>query len=100
MQDTDGRFNAALSFLPKLLSAMTDSASLSDKIRVEVITFDKEARVDLALGGLNEVEEWIAHNKRNPIVPNGDSPFYGKAFEKLVSEIQVGIRQVSGDAAK
>ena len=64
------------------------------------ITFDKEARVDLALGGLNEVEEWIAHNKRNPIVPNGDSPFYGKAFEKLVSEIQVGIRQVSGDAAK
>jgi uncharacterized protein YegL len=29
MQDADGRFNAALSFLPKLLSAMTDSASLS-----------------------------------------------------------------------
>jgi len=97
MQDEDGRFNAALSFLPKLLSAMTDSASLSDKIRVEVITFDEEARVDLALGGLNEVEEWIIRNKKNPIVPDGDSTYYGKAFEKLASQIQVGVRQIQAE---
>ena len=94
MKDEDGRFSAALSFLPKLLSAMTDSASLSDKIRVEVITFDKEARVDLALGGLNEIEEWIIHNKKNPIVPDGECTCYGKAFEKLASEIQIGVRQI------
>ena len=97
MQDEDGRFGAALSFLPKLLSAMTGSASLSDKIRVEVITFDEEARVNLALGGLNEVEEWIIRNKRNPIIPEGDCTFYGKAFEKLASEIQVGVRQIQAE---
>ena len=97
MQDEDGRFNAALSFLPKLLSAMTDSASLSDKIRVEVITFDNEARVDLALGGLNEVEDWIVRNKKKPIVPDGDSTCYGKAFEKLAAEIQIGIRQIQAE---
>ena len=51
-----GKFSAALSFLPKLLSAMTESSSLNDKIRVEVLTFDEDARVDLLLGGLNEVE--------------------------------------------
>jgi len=97
MQDEDGRFEAALSFLPKLLSAMTDSASLSDKIRVEVITFDEEARVDLALGGLNEVEDWIVRNRKNPIVPDGDSTYYGKAFDKLASQIQVGVRQIQAE---
>jgi len=97
MQDKDGRFSAALSFLPKLLSAMTGSASLSDKIRVEVITFDKEARVDLTLGGLNEIEEWIICNKKNPIIPDGDSTFYSKAFEKLVSEIEMGVRQIHSE---
>jgi len=97
MQDEDGRFTAALSFLPKLLSAMTGSASLSDKIRVEVITFDEEARVALALGGLNEVEEWIARNKKNPIIPDGDSTFYGEAFKKLASQIQVGVRQIQSE---
>ncbi|MDR2590324.1 MAG: VWA domain-containing protein [Oscillospiraceae bacterium] len=97
MQDEDGRFEAALSFLPKLLSAMTDSASLSDKIRVEVITFDEDARVSLALGGLNEVEEWIIRNKKNPIIPDGDATYYGKAFEKLASQIQVGIRQIQSE---
>ena len=94
MRDEDGRFNAALNFLPKLLSAMTASAALSDKIRVEVITFDKEARVDLALGGLNEVEDWIVRNKMNPIVPDGDCTCYGRAFEKLASEIKMGVRQI------
>lgn len=97
MQDEDGRFNAALSFLPKLLSTMTASAALSDKIRVEVITFDEEARVDLALGGLNEVEEWIIRNRKNPIIPDGDCTCYGKAFEKLASEIQIGVRQIQSE---
>ena len=97
MQDEDGRFDAALSFLPKLLSAMTDSASLSDKIRVEVITFDEDAKVALALGGLNEVEEWIVRNKKNPIVPDGDSTYYGKAFDKLASQIQIGVRQIQSE---
>ena len=97
MQDEDGRFDAALSFLPKLLSAMTDSAALSDKIRVELITFDKEARVDLALGGLNEIEQWITRNKKDPIVPDGECTHYGKAFEKLVSEIQAGVRQIQAE---
>ena len=97
MQDEDGRFSAALSFLPKLLSAMTDSAYLSDKIRVEVITFDSEARVDFALGGLNEVEKWIIHNRKNPIIPDGESTCYGKAFEKLASEIQIGVKQIQSE---
>ena len=96
MQDGD-KFSAALSFLPKLLSAMTESSSLSDKIRVEVITFDEEARVDLSLGGLNEVEEWIIRNKKNPIIPDGSCTYYGKAFEKLRSEIQVGVRQIQSE---
>ena len=97
MRDEDGRFNAALSFLPKLLSAMTDSASLSDKIRVELITFDQDARVELALGGLNEVEEWIVRNKSNPLVPDGDSTHYGKAFDKLANRIQEGVRQIQSE---
>ena len=97
MQDEDGRFHAALSFLPKLLSAMTDSAALSDKIRVELITFDQDARVNLALGGLSEVEAWIVRNKKNPIVPDGEYTYYGKAFDKLASQIQVGIRQIQGE---
>jgi len=98
MQD-GGKFSAALSFLPKLLSAMTESSSLSDKIRVEVITFDEEARVNLSLGGLNEVEEWIIRNKKNPIVPDGRCTYYGKAFEKLRSEIQVGVRQIQSESS-
>ena len=98
MQEDD-RFSAALTFLPKLLSSMTDSSSLSDKIRVEVITFDSEARVELALGGTNEVEEWIIRNKKNPIVPDGDCTHYGKAFDKLTSEIQVGVRQIQSETA-
>jgi hypothetical protein len=64
---------------------------------VEVITFDKEARVDLALSGRDEVEDWIVRNKKNPIIPDGDSTFYGKAFEKLASEIQVGVRQIQSE---
>lgn len=96
MQDGD-KFNAALSFLPKLLSSMTESSSLSDKIRVEVITFDEDARVELALGGINEVEEWIVRNKKNPVVPDGRCTYYGKAFEKLASEIQVGVRQIQSE---
>jgi len=76
---------------------MTDSASLSDKIRVEVITFDQEARVELALGGLNEVEEWIIRNKKDPIIPDGDATYYSKAFELLASEIQVGVRQIQSE---
>ena len=96
MQDGD-KFNAALSFLPKLLSSMTDSSSLSDKIRVEVITFDMEARVELSLGGLDEVEEWIVRNKKNPIVPDGRYTYFGKAFDKLRTEIQVGVRQIQSE---
>ena len=96
LQDGD-KFNTALSFLPKLLSAMTESSSLSDKIRVEVITFDEEARVELSLGGLNKFEEWIVRNKKNPIVPDGRCTYYGMAFEKLKSEIQVGVRQIQSE---
>ena len=104
MQDGD-KFNAALSFLPKLLSSMTDSATLGEKIRVEVITFDEDARVELSLGDINELEDRIVRNKKNPIVPNGDCTYYGKAFEKLYSQIQVGVRQiqsktVGGDSYK
>ena len=93
MQD-EGKFNAALSFLPRLLSCMTGSSSISDKIRVEVITFDEDAKVVLPLGGIDEVEEWIIRNKETPIVPHSDSTYYGKAFEILRTEIQVGVRQI------
>ena len=93
----EGKFDAALSFLPKLLSSMTESSSLSDKIRVELITFDDEARVELSLSGLNEIEEWIVRNKKNPIVPDGQATCYGKAFNKLKSEIQTGVRQIQSE---
>ena len=96
MED-DNKFDAALSFLPKLLSCMTGSSSLSDKIRVELITFDDEARVELALGGLNEMEKWMLHNKKDPIMPKGDATYYGKAFEKLKSRIQLGVRQIQDE---
>ena len=95
----ENRFSAAFSFLPKLLSAMMKSSSLSDKIRVEVITFDEDASVDLPIGGLNEIEQWIVHYKKNPMIPDGECTHYGKAFKLLRSEIEEGVRQIQGETA-
>lgn len=90
----DNKFNTALSFLPKLLSVMTESSSLSDKIRVGIITFDENVRIHLPLGGINEIEEWIVKNKKKPIIADGHYTYYGRAFNKLKSEIQADVCRI------
>jgi len=96
----DDRFRLALNFVPKIFSAMIDSATLSEQVRVEIITFDEGARVNLPLGGLNELEEWLINNKKHPIIPDCPRTFYGKAFEKLKSEIQLCVRQIKNTERK
>ena len=88
------RFNIAFGFLPRLLSAMMSGAALSDKVRVGVILFDEDARLDMPLGDIRELEAWVGRRKKNPITPNGNNTFYGNMFKLLRSEIIEGVRKI------
>jgi uncharacterized protein YegL len=94
----DNAFNSAFEFLPRLLAQMDKSASVADKLRVEVITFDESAKVVFPLGTREELKNWLVGKKSNPITPNGDWTKYGIAFNKLREEIEHGVQQIRSES--
>lgn len=94
----DDAFDAAFDFLPKVLREMNKSAVVSDKLRVEVITFDATARVVFPLGTRDELARWLDEKKGNPIHPDGGWTKYGVAFDKLREEIEQGVQQIRSES--
>lgn len=94
----DDAFDAAFDFLPKMLREMNKSAVVSDKLRVEVITFDETARVVFPLGTRDQLERWLEEKKSNPIYPDGNWTKYGEAFQKLREEIEQGVQQIRSES--
>ena len=93
----DNAFESAFEFLPRLLSEMNKSAVVNDKLRVEVITFDEDAKVVFPLGTRDELKNWLEDKERAPITPSGNWTKYGAAFEKLREEIELGVRQIRSE---
>ena len=95
--DENGAFEAAMKFLPSLYVELIKSESLADKLRIEVITFDVGSEVPVPLSNRQQLENYMKKLETNPIVPDGGGTYYGVAFSKLRTEIEVGVKQLIGD---
>jgi uncharacterized protein YegL len=91
-------FEAAFEFVPRMLNEMNKSASVADKLRIEVITFDQSARVVFPLGDREALTRWYEEKKANPIRPDGASTSYSSAFSKLREEIEQGVQQIRSES--
>jgi uncharacterized protein YegL len=95
--DENGAFDAAMKFLPSLYVELIKSESLADKLRIEVITFDKGAERPVPLSDRQQLENYMKKLEANPIVPDGGATYYGEAFRMLRTEIELGVKQLKSD---
>jgi uncharacterized protein YegL len=91
------KFDAAMNFLPALYDELVQSASLADKLRVEVITFDEKTAVCVPLSDMEQLVKYMKKLKAEPIVPDGGSTYYGEAFSRLREQIELDVQQLERD---
>jgi uncharacterized protein YegL/serine/threonine protein phosphatase PrpC len=91
------KYDAALTFLPTLYGELMKVTNLADKLRVEVITFNEKTAVLIPLSDKHQLVKHIEKLKVNPIAPDGNGRYYGEAFSKLRTEIELGVQQLKAD---
>lgn len=82
-------FKAAFAFVPKLLEAMALNPVVGDKVRLEVITFDSNARVVATLSDKEDLKRWYDSNRN--LQAEGNSTNYTNVFTLLNQEIKKGV---------
>ena len=93
----EGRFEAAFKFIPDLLTAFEDAATVADKVKVSVITFGEDAKVVFPLNDSDELRKWEKKKVDDPIEPVDSYTRYSTAFKMLKEEIVSAVAQIRGD---
>src|SRR3954471_8861126 len=86
-----GRIDSANNILPKIVDALAENPILSDKVRIGLIDFSDDARVQLPLCDVLEPSLTLPHLS----VRGGTS--YAAAFRLLRAEIAANIKQLKAD---
>ena len=95
----NGAIEAAINLVPQMIDTLERQPSVADKIRVEIIRFDKNAEFMFSLGGKSALDEWWEQNRTSAFHADGETACYGAAFRLLRSRIEIGTKQIKAEDA-
>ena len=95
----NGALEAAINLVPQMIDTLERQYVIPDKIRLEIIRFDKEANVMFPLGEKSAFSAWWKQNGTSAFRAESETACYGAAFRLLRSRIEIGTRQIKAEDA-